>query len=118
MAMVTIDGVDLPSPSTYKTPQFDLDSADSDRNELGVLQRDRKRQGIYRLELSWKSITSSELHLIESAIEKAKLNVTFIASVGKIKKQMYAGDRNSEMIKYSDDPNQILWSLSFNLIEY
>ena len=41
MAMITIDGVDLPSPSVFKLPRYDLDSQDTNRNELGVLQQDR-----------------------------------------------------------------------------
>ena len=77
MAMITIDGVDLPSPSSFKIPRSDLDSSDTGRNELGVLQRDRIRQGIYKIELEWKAINSSDLYLIESAIEPAELNVTF-----------------------------------------
>ena len=118
MAMITIDGVDLPSPSSFKLPRFDMDSGDTNRNELGVLQRDRIRQGIYKIELEWKGITSSQLHLIETAVEPAELNVTFPAPTGKQTKKMYAGDRNIEMVKYSDNPDKIRWDISFNLIEY
>ena len=118
MAMITIDGVDLPSPSVFKIPRSDLDSSDTGRNELGVLQRDRIRQGIYKIELEWKGINSSELHLIESAIEPAELNVTFPTPTGMQIKKMYAGDRNVEMVSYNDDYNKIIWNISFNLIEY
>ena len=118
MAMITIDGVDLPSPSVFKIPRSDLDSGDTGRNELGVLQRDRIRQGIYKIELEWKGINSSQLHLIEDAIEPAELNVTFPTPTGMVTKTMYAGDRNVEMVKYSDDFDKIRWNISFNLIEY
>ena len=118
MAMITIDGVDLPSPSVFKIPRSDLDSSDTGRNELGVLQRDRIRQGIYKIELEWKGINSSDLYLIESAIEPAELNVTFPTPTGLVTKEMYAGDRNVEMVKYSDDFDKIRWNISFNLIEY
>ena len=118
MAMITIDGVDLPSPSVFRIPRSDLDSSDTGRNELGVLQRDRIRQGIYKIELEWKGIDSSQLHLIESAIEPAELNVRFPTPTGMQTKKMYAGDRNVEMVKYSDDFNKIRWNISFNLIEY
>jgi len=118
MAMITIDGVDLPSPSVFKIPRSDLDSSDTGRNELGVLQRDRIRQGIYKIELEWKGINSSDLYLIESAIEPAELNVTFPTPTGLQIKKMYAGDRNVEMVKYSDDFDKIRWNISFNLIEY
>lgn len=118
MAMITIDGVDLPSPSSFKLPRFDMDSGDTNRNELGVLQRDRIRQGIYKIELEFKGINSSNLYLIESAIEPAELNVTFPTPTGKQTKKMYAGDRNVEMVKYDDNPDLIRWNLSFNLVEY
>ncbi len=83
MAMITIDGVDLPSPSSFKIPRSDLDSGDTGRNELGILQRDRIRQGIYKIELEFKGINSSQLHLIETAIEPAELNVTFPTATGQ-----------------------------------
>lgn len=118
MAMITINGVDLPSPSTFKMPKSDLDSEDTGRNELGILQRDRIRQGVFKLELEWKGITSSQLHLIESAIEPASLRVTFPTPIGMQTKTMYVGDRNIEMVKYSDDFDKIRWDISFNLIEY
>lgn len=118
MAMITIDGVDLPSPSSFKLPRFDMDSGDTNRNELGILQRDRIRQGIYKIELEWKGITSSQLHLIETAIEPAELNVTFPVPTGRKTKTMYAGDRNVEMVKYDKDFDKIRWNISFNLIEY
>lgn len=118
MAMISIDGVDLPAPSSFKMPRSDLDSGDTGRNELGILQRDRVRQGIYKIELEWKGITSSQLHLIESAIEPSEINVTFPTPTGMKTKKMYAGDRNIEMIKYDADYNKIRWNISFNLIEY
>lgn len=118
MAMINIDGVDLPSPSVFKIPRSDLDSGDTGRNELGVLQRDRIRQGIYKIELEFKGINSSNLYLIESAIEPAELNVTFPTPAGKQTKKMYAGDRNVEIVKYNDNPDKIRWNLSFNLVEY
>ena len=118
MAMINIDGVDLPSPSSFKIPRSDIDSDGTGRNELGVLQRDRIRQGLYKIELEWKGITSSQLQIIEDAIEPAEINVTFPTPQGLQTKKMYAGDRNIEMLRYNDDTDKILWNISFNLIEY
>lgn len=118
MAMINIDGVDLPGVPTYKTPNFDLDSADSGRNELGVLQRDRIRDEIYKAELEFVGITSSDLALIKSAIKPAQFQATIITEIGPVTKTMMAGDRNIEMIKYDKDYNKIRWNISFNLIEF
>ncbi len=118
MAMINIDGVDLPAPSSYKMPRSDLDSSDTGRNELGILQRDRIRQGVYKVELEFKGINSSKLYLIDSAIEPASLQVTFPTPTGSNTRTMYSGDRNVKMVKYNEDYNKILWDISFNLIEY
>ena len=118
MAMINIDGVDLPTPTKFKPPNFDLDSEDTNRNELGYMQRDRVRQGIYKLELAWKNITSSELATIKASVTPEKVKVTFPSEVGDIKKDMYAGDRNIEMVSYDKDYNKILWNIEFNLTKY
>jgi hypothetical protein len=117
MALISIDGVDLPAPSTIKMPQSDLDSADTNRNEEGYLQRDRIRQGVYKLELEWKGITNAQLATILETIKPASVEVTFPTPVGRVTKTMYAGNRNIEIARYKND-NDIRWNLSFNLTEY
>ena len=119
MTIISIDGVDLPSPSVYRLPRFDMDSSDTTRNELGVLQRDRIRQGIYKIELEWKAITSPQLHLIEMAIEPARVQVKFLTATGYKTKTMYVGDRFLEMALFCNrKTDDIRWNISFNLIEY
>lgn len=118
MAMISIDGVDLPAPIVFELPRFDLDSSDTSRNELGVMQRDRVRQGIYKLVLGWAMITSSELQTIEMATKPASLQVTFPTPGGFVTKNMYVGDRNTKINTYHDVHDFIKWDISFNLIEY
>lgn len=116
MAMLKIGGVDMPAPSVFKLPRFDLDSGDTNRNEEGYLQRDRIRQGIYKIELEWKGITSVQLNIIETAIAPASVQVTFLTASGLQTKTMYAGDRQTELIKYQS--TDIRWNISFSLTEY
>ena len=118
MALINIDGVDLPAPTKFKIPNFDLDSGDTGRNELGVLQRDRVRQGIFKCEAEWKAITSSKLATIKAATTPASFQATILTELGPVSKTMYAGDRNIEMVKYNDDYNKIRWDVSCNLTEY
>ncbi|HBD63511.1 MAG TPA: hypothetical protein DC038_03645 [Clostridiales bacterium] len=118
MAMIIIDGVALPSPSKYGLPDSDLDSENTNRNEEGVLQRDRIRQGLYKIELEWKAITSADLHTIRAAIVPEAVQVKHITETGYVTKTMYAGDRKVEMVKYNPDYNKIHWDISFNLTEY
>ncbi len=118
MAMINIDGTDLPAPSKFKPPNMDLDSEDSKRNELGVMQRDRIRADVFKLELEWKAITSSQLATIKAAIHPARFEATFVTEVGYVTKTMYVSDRNIEMVKYDEDYNKIRWDLSCSFTEY
>ncbi len=115
MALVTIGQTDLPSPSRYGLPGFDLDSADTRRNEEGRLQRDRVRQGVYKIELEWNGITGAELQTIETAIQPVSFQVTFIAPDGTKTKTMYAGDFMREILIYRS--GDIRWNAAVNLIE-
>lgn len=117
MAIISIDGVSLPDPTSMSIPMADIDSSDTTRNELGVLQRDRIRQGIYKIELMWSTITDSQVNTILSAIEPSKFEVTFPTTFGTMTKDMYAGDRKLDFVLYRNGNNS-RWSLSFNLIEY
>ena len=118
MTIISIDGVDLPTPSVFRIPKYDIDSSGTTRNELGVLQRDRVRQGIYKIELEWRAITSSKLHLIESAIEPVAMNVRFLSPTGYLTKKMYVGDRNIDMVLLNEKIDDIRWTIRFNLVEY
>lgn len=119
MATITIDGVGLPEPTSLKLPEFDLDSESTGRNELGVLQRDRIRQGVLKCELEWKKVTTAQLTLIKNAIIPDKFTVSFPAGLEIGEKEMYAGDRTIELVTYKDsDANKLLWNISFNLTEY
>lgn len=117
MAIIKIDGIDLPAPSSLKNQQFDIDSADTNRNEEGYLQRDRVRQGVYKIELEWKAITSAQVSTILNAIEPASVQVTFPSPEGILTKTMYVGDRNIEIARYIDE-SDIRWNVRFSLIEY
>lgn len=117
MAMINIDGVDLPSPSKYRLPNYDLDSEDSNRNEEGYFQRDRIRSEIFKGEFEF-IVSSSLLALIKSAISPAEFQATLLTEVGYVTKTMYAGDRDIEMVKYDDDYNEIKWNIKFNLVEF
>lgn len=118
MAMLILDGVTIhPDPSVYSLPEQDLDSENSGRNELGVMIRDRLRQGMYKIELEWFALTNSELKTILGAISKAEFNATFLTEDGYVTKKMYAGDRGKSLIRYMGDTNKMRWNLKFNLIE-
>lgn len=118
MALISINGTDLPAPSKYRVPEYDLDSSDSSRNELGIMQRDRIRQGVTKIEAGWKAITSDKLAIIQDATQPDQFEVTFVTSRGSITRTMYAGDRNITMVLYDEDYNKIRWDVDCNFVEY
>ncbi len=115
--MIKINGVVLPTPTSYKIPQFDLDSDDTTRDETGGLHRNRVRQGIFKIELEWKAIRSIDADKILNAIEPSSFNVEFPTTSGVKTKKMYAGDRNVTIARYYIKKD-IRWDVSFNLIEF
>ena len=117
MAMISINGVDLPTPTSFKIPQSDLDSSDTGRNEAGYLQRYRIRQGVYKVELEWKAIKSGDADRILNAVKPSAVNATILTTGGIKTKRMYVGDRDVSIARYwkKDD---VRWDVSFNLTEY
>ena len=119
--MIKINGKLLPNPTKYKASFSDLDSSDSTRNELGVLTRNRIRAGVVKLELGF-TLKGSEVQAILDSVQPAKVSVeytdTFQAAPKTI--QAYVGDRSCELKKKTSEghPEEDLWEVSFNLIEY
>lgn len=119
MSLITIDGVVLPDPSSLSVSTQDLDSPDTTRNELGILQRDRIRGGMYKIELEFNVKKGSEIQEIEATLTKPKFSVTFMDTEGPITKEMYAGDKSKHMDKYIEGvPEATRWTMTFNLIEF
>jgi hypothetical protein len=107
--------VDFSSFPPLSISQYDLDSGDAGRNELGVLQRDPVRQGIYKIEVERKGVTSAQLSKILAAIKPPSFPVKFLTADGFQTKTMYTGDRSIELVR---NWNGDRWNISFNLIEY
>lgn len=116
--VLVIDGFDMPSPTVYRVSHMDLDSNDTYRNELGVTQRDRIRQGVRKIELGWTSLNAEDTALTLSSVKKAKFIVTFLdPELGEITRTMYVGDRSPIELKVDINGEQ-RWNVKYNLIEY
>ena len=123
MAMIRIDGLDLPAPKDggYDVSLQDIDSENTRRTESGVLNRDRVRAGIYKIEVTWR-VKKPQLKIITDALKPAKLSVVFFdpTTATSPTRQMYCGDRTGKLLSMNDpdSPNESLWELSTSLIEY
>lgn len=119
--MLYINEVHMPNPSKYDVQFSDLDSSESARNEQGVLLRNRIRQGVAKISVSWK-VRGDKIATIIGAIEPAELEVKYFDprknAYGEA--TMYSSDRNCQLVLYTEDMDfsQALWEISMNLIEY
>jgi hypothetical protein len=120
MALIKINGIDMPAPTKLNVTLQDIDSENTQRTETGLLTRDRVRAGVYKLSITWL-VTTANLKKITDAVSAAKFSVTFFdpTTNSNPTKDMYSGDRAGDLKHYDQkDPSKSYWEISFNLIEY
>ena len=119
--LIYINNRALPNPTKYNVPTHDLDSSDTTRNEQGVLIRNRVRQGVVKVELSW-TVTASVVATIAPLVRPDKVVARFFnPQTGQYETaNLYVGDRTCSMVAYTEEmsPLESLWEYSFNLVEY
>ena len=100
--MLKIDGVNIPSPSTYSFTESDL-VENSTRNAAGYASWDVVRYNVGSLSLTWENAGRDEIMKICNAIRsKKKFNVTFTnTNTGQVEtREFYSGDRANELVRY------------------
>ncbi len=119
--MITINGKAMLNPTAYAVTRSDGDSENTTRDEQWILHRDRVREGIYRIEITWQA-RLVQINAIASALSPDRFNVIFLdpTTGGTGQAEMYAGDRRANLLVHTDDdaPDESLWELSVSLIEY
>lgn len=123
IAIVKVDNYVLPQFSEYSGSLSDLD-VESGRNvNGGVMERNRIRSDIHKLEFSYDILTYDVARDILQAIKPSSFNVEFFAiDLGKrITKKMYVGDKSFQWImaipKGKSDFEICVKDLKFNFIE-
>lgn len=120
MVLIYVNNVAQANPTKYKVTLADVDSADSSRNELGVLIRNRVRAGVHKVECTW-TLKTSELSTALQAVKNQSCTVKFWDpyDASYHTSTMYVGDRSCDM-KLNDGTNtdNILWDVSYNFIEF
>lgn len=108
-----------PSPTEYNVEVSDVDTDGTGRGENGILQRDRVRGGdnvVHKLGMAWTCLTDAEHTQIINAVKPEAVDVRFYYAGEFITKQMYAGNRKSDLVPgTADDPR---WNLSFDMTQY
>lgn len=119
--MIAIEGVLLPYPTKYLVSMSDLDNSDTTRNEAGVLVRNRLRQGVTKIELSF-IIKGKDASWVLDLVVPDKVRVDYFDPRLFVTRTIdaYVGDRSCNLQAYVDGMaiEDMLWEVSFNLIEY
>lgn len=119
MNIIYIGGVKMPSPTKYNVKLADIDSSNSGRGDTGYLTRERLRSDVASIDIGWEFLTTEELNTIKKNISSAEFIVKFyVGGIGASaykEANMYAGDRNIELVAFEDGEER--WNISFPLTE-
>lgn len=115
--MIRINGVNMPTPTSFSVSISDISSDDSKRNARGDMLIDRictKR----KIEMSWDFITLEDMSLTLNLVKDIFFTVEYPdPQEGKfLTKIFYVGDRTAPMCVLKD--GKPMWkNVKFNLIE-
>lgn len=115
--LITINGVQIASPDSYKITIADLD-ASGNRSGNGTLFRDRvavKRT----IELSWVQLDSQELSVLLTNVSSVFFPVTYLdpQANGYKSGEFYVSDRNTGVAILQSDGSYTWKDVSFSLVE-
>lgn len=119
-----LDGVKMPTPSSYEFTEADFDSSDSTRSETGVLIRKRIRRGVHTVLCKWNAITTEDLRIIMNAVKPERIQVNVFDPLSEEEDHMttYTGyaqaTRKATIVIPRYNPMETLWSYECSFIEY
>ena len=117
MAMITVDGVEMPCPSTYTWGLSDVSAAESGRTEDTTMHKNRKGQK-RTISLGWNAIGWQKTSQILQAFNPESVSVRYpdMLSGQYETRTFYVGDRSAP-VKYWWVGNELIESVSFDIIE-
>lgn len=117
MAMLWVDGVECPCPSTFEWGMIDVSDTDSGRTLDTIMHKNRvgqKRQ----IKLSWNGTDASTTAKILQMFNPEYISVKYFDAMagGYETRTFYVGDRSAP-VKIWTVNNKRYESVSFNIIE-
>jgi hypothetical protein len=115
MALIKIDGVEIPAPSEYSVGIQDISKAERNANGTMIMERVATKR---KIELMWKYLDKDQLFQVLRAVSPVFFEVEYIdpqdngIKVGTF----YAGDRRSSIIDFKNGAPRYK-DVTFNLIE-
>jgi hypothetical protein len=115
MALLRINGVDLPTPSEYNVGIMDLSQAE--RNVRGdmIIERIATKR---KIELEWAFLTGAQYSQILNLVDPVFFSVTYFDPKDNANKTgtFYVGDRQAPMMRFQNGVAS--WKdIKFSLIE-
>lgn len=108
MALISINGVAIPTPSEMKPSIMNISNSERNANGTMIMEIIAQKQ---KLELSWNVISAEDLSSLLNLIDATFFNVEYPnpKTNGRTVKTMYCGDRSvgvmsyvNEQIRYKD----------------
>lgn len=124
VSIIKIDGVEMPTPSSFKPLYKDYDSKNSGRSESMYATRDIIRSDVRKMSFTW-IVQTPDLRKIREAIKPPKIQVRFFdinqpADVQFSTMECYADpSREPEVLRWEpSDPEKSWWSFTTSFTEY
>jgi hypothetical protein len=115
MALVTVSGVELPTPQEFQIGYFDISKAERNASGKMIIERIATKRKLF---LTYSYVTMSDAAMILKTIAPTYYTVTYFdAQDGQMKSgSFYCGDRQLGFIDYRSGVPRYK-DFSFNLIE-
>ena len=115
MALISINGVALPTPSEFAVGVFDISKAERNANGNLIIERVTTKQ---KLTISYAFLSGTNLSTVLNALSPVYYNVTYRNPLTNLSRtsSFYCGDRNVGMIDFINGIPRYK-DLSFSLIE-
>lgn len=114
--MLTVDGVDLPTPTSY-TPDFE-ELSKAERNANGMMIKEVIAYK-YKLNVTWKKLTQEELTILMNVKRKNFFSLEFIdMDTGRpVTGTFYAGTPTANAMEYKNGRIEHWLDVKMNFIE-
>ena len=110
-----VNGILLPTPDTCPITEYDMQSADSGRDEGAVMHITQVRGNMLDMDVAWTGLTPTQAIRIRNAVAPLMFMVTVHFLGSTVSFQAYKGDRKWTPA-FSGNGDVEKWDLSMQII--
>lgn len=108
-----VNGILLPTPTTCPITEYDMQSADTGRDENAVMHITQVRGNLRNCDVAWEDLTPAQAILIRNAIAPIMFTVSVHFLDSTVHFQAFKGDRKWTPVFKSNGEEK--WDLSVQL---